>query len=203
MLPCVVMDFRGSFIQLPLPMMSVDVPCPWLNVFRCTLHGYLVMLPWQIDPSNAPHVGGNTWAGGTGGRDTAGLGGKGGPFRLDAGHTIYQLSDEEKRAVPPEVRNMSGILGITIFLSTILRTLQTSRSTKRVCSLDEVQSLIPVDLPCFARRAARRDSTSSQPMPLRNENWLELPRSRLYAISKQLINDRPGILVWCHFRSDG
>lgn len=29
------------------------------------------------DPDNKPHVGGNTWAGGTGGRDTAGLGGKG------------------------------------------------------------------------------------------------------------------------------
>ena len=35
------------------------------------------------DPNNDPHVGGNTWAGGTGGRDTAGLGGKGGPYRLD------------------------------------------------------------------------------------------------------------------------
>ena len=26
----------------------------------------------KMDPDNAPHVGGNTWAGGTGGRDTAG-----------------------------------------------------------------------------------------------------------------------------------
>ena len=26
----------------------------------------------KIDPENTPHVGGNTWAGGTGGRDTAG-----------------------------------------------------------------------------------------------------------------------------------
>ena len=40
----------------------------------------------KIDENNDPHVGGNTWAGGTGGRDTAGLGGKGGPYRLDAGH---------------------------------------------------------------------------------------------------------------------
>lgn len=28
----------------------------------------------KVDPKNEPHVGGNTWAGGTGGRDTAGLG---------------------------------------------------------------------------------------------------------------------------------
>ena len=27
----------------------------------------------KMDPDNAPHVGGNTWAGGTGGRDTAGI----------------------------------------------------------------------------------------------------------------------------------
>ena len=48
-------------------------------------------------------MGGNTWAGGSGGRDTAGLGGKGGPYRLDAGHDVYQLSDEEKNSVPEDV----------------------------------------------------------------------------------------------------
>ncbi|GLD75475.1 von Willebrand factor A domain-containing protein 8, partial [Lates japonicus] len=58
----------------------------------------------KIDPNNAPHVGGNQWAGGTGGRDTAGLGGKGGPYRLDAGHKVYQVSQTEKDAVPEEVR---------------------------------------------------------------------------------------------------
>lgn len=58
----------------------------------------------KVDPKNEPHVGGNTWAGGTGGRDTAGLGGKGGPFRLDAGHKVHQLSDEEKNDIPDEVK---------------------------------------------------------------------------------------------------
>ncbi|KAH0624441.1 hypothetical protein JD844_031871 [Phrynosoma platyrhinos] len=58
----------------------------------------------KIDQDNAPHVGGNTWAGGTGGRDTAGLGGKGGPYRLDAGHDVYQVSQAEKDAVPEEVK---------------------------------------------------------------------------------------------------
>lgn len=37
------------------------------------------------DDNNEVHVGGNQWAGGTGGSDTAGLGGRGGPFRLDRG----------------------------------------------------------------------------------------------------------------------
>ncbi|XP_038658700.1 von Willebrand factor A domain-containing protein 8 [Scyliorhinus canicula] len=58
----------------------------------------------RIDMDNTPHVGGNTWAGGTGGRDTAGLGGKGGPYRLDAGHKVYQVSQAEKDAVPEDVR---------------------------------------------------------------------------------------------------
>ncbi|XP_013194318.1 von Willebrand factor A domain-containing protein 8 [Amyelois transitella] len=56
------------------------------------------------DPKNEPHVGGNTWAGGSGGRDTAGLGGKGGPYRLDKGHDVHQLSDAEKNDVPEHVK---------------------------------------------------------------------------------------------------
>lgn len=58
----------------------------------------------KIDPDNKPHVGGNTWAGGSGGRDTAGLGGKGGPYRLDSGHKVHQLSDAEKDDIPEHVK---------------------------------------------------------------------------------------------------
>jgi hypothetical protein len=54
----------------------------------------------KIDPSNNPHVGGNTWAGGSGGSDTAGLGGRGGPYRLwDGKHVPHQVSDEAKAEV--------------------------------------------------------------------------------------------------------
>ncbi|XP_012146606.2 von Willebrand factor A domain-containing protein c12.2 isoform X1 [Megachile rotundata] len=69
----------------------------------------------KIDEQNAPHVGGNTWAGGTGGRDTAGLGGKGGPYRLDAGHTVHQLSDEEKNAIPEHVKKAAREMGLRAF----------------------------------------------------------------------------------------
>ena len=47
------------------------------------------------DAKNEPHVGGNTWAGGTGGSDTAGLGGRGGPYRLDKGHHVHQVKDKD------------------------------------------------------------------------------------------------------------
>lgn len=69
----------------------------------------------QVDPNNEPHVGGNTWAGGTGGRDTAGLGGKGGPYRLDAGHDVFQITDEEKDAVPEEVKSAAREMGQKAF----------------------------------------------------------------------------------------
>ncbi|XP_059198187.1 von Willebrand factor A domain-containing protein 8 [Centropristis striata] len=69
----------------------------------------------KIDPNNAPHVGGNQWAGGTGGRDTAGLGGKGGPYRLDAGHKVHQVSQAEKDAVPEEVRRAAREMGEKAF----------------------------------------------------------------------------------------
>uniref|UniRef100_A0A8D1Z0Y7 von Willebrand factor A domain-containing protein 8 n=1 Tax=Sus scrofa TaxID=9823 RepID=A0A8D1Z0Y7_PIG len=69
----------------------------------------------KVDPDNVPHIGGNTWAGGTGGRDTAGLGGKGGPYRLDAGHTVYQVSEAEKDAVPEEVKRAAREMGQKAF----------------------------------------------------------------------------------------
>lgn len=67
------------------------------------------------DEKNEPHVGGNTWAGGTGGRDTAGLGGKGGPYRLDKGHKVHQLSDEEKADVPEHIQKAAREMGRKAF----------------------------------------------------------------------------------------
>lgn len=58
----------------------------------------------KVDPKNKPHRGGNTWRGGTGGSSTAGLGGRAGPYRLDLGHDVMQISDELKEQVPEEVK---------------------------------------------------------------------------------------------------
>ncbi|XP_043927636.1 von Willebrand factor A domain-containing protein 8 [Protopterus annectens] len=69
----------------------------------------------KTDFDNMPHVGGNMWAGGTGGRDTAGLGGMGGPYRLDSGHTVYQVSQVEKDAVPEEVKRAARAMAEKAF----------------------------------------------------------------------------------------
>ncbi|RNF05748.1 putative heat shock protein HslVU, ATPase subunit HslU [Trypanosoma rangeli] len=52
---------------------------------------------------NEEHHGGNTYAGGTGGTDTAGLGGLVGPYRLDKGWPVHQVSPEEKQRVSPRI----------------------------------------------------------------------------------------------------
>ncbi|KAI3381394.1 hypothetical protein SNEBB_005189 [Seison nebaliae] len=69
----------------------------------------------KVDPNNEPHVGGNTWAGGSGGRDTAGLGGVGGPYRLDGGHDIHQVSDEIKQNVPEEILKKAREMNREVF----------------------------------------------------------------------------------------
>ncbi|CAD5122119.1 DgyrCDS10568 [Dimorphilus gyrociliatus] len=66
----------------------------------------------RVDPSNAPHVGGNQWAGGSGGRDTAGMGGGGGPYRLDSGHDVTQIPDWQKMNIPPEVLLAAREMGL-------------------------------------------------------------------------------------------
>eukprot|EP00934_Nitzschia_sp_Nitz4_P006323 Nitzschia sp. Nitz4//scaffold219_size35776//29376//35535//NITZ4_007828-RA/size35776-processed-gene-0.11-mRNA-1//1//CDS//3329542332//6313//frame0 len=63
------------------------------------------------DDANEPHIGGNQWAGGTGGSDTAGLGGRGGPFRLDRGHNVFQVSDQAKAQVSEEAQEAAREMG--------------------------------------------------------------------------------------------
>jgi len=63
------------------------------------------------DEKNEVHVGGNTWAGGVGGSDTAGMGGRGGPYRLDKGHVVHQVSDEMKKQVGEEAREEAARMG--------------------------------------------------------------------------------------------
>lgn len=58
----------------------------------------------EVDPSGAPHVGGNRWAGGSGGSDTAGLGGRGGPYRLWDGNPVHSVSEEAKAEVSEEAK---------------------------------------------------------------------------------------------------
>ncbi|KAF7330099.1 hypothetical protein MKEN_00274300 [Mycena kentingensis (nom. inval.)] len=60
--------------------------------------------PKEGEHDDKEHQGGNRWAGGTGGRDTAGVGGRGGYKRLYKGGNIKQVPDELKAQVPDATR---------------------------------------------------------------------------------------------------
>ena len=66
------------------------------------------------DEKNEAHVGGNTWAGGSGGSDTAGLGGRGGPYRLDKGHKVHQVSEKDKQ-ISAEAKARAAAMGKEAF----------------------------------------------------------------------------------------
>ena len=54
------------------------------------------------------HIGGSRFAGGSGGSNTAGLGGRGGPYRLaKRGQRVVQVSDEKKAEVSREARQLA------------------------------------------------------------------------------------------------
>jgi MoxR-like ATPase len=64
----------------------------------------------KTDPKNEEHSGGNKWRGGTGGRDTAGLGGRGGFERVNSGHEIKQISNELKKDVPEHIKEQARVM---------------------------------------------------------------------------------------------
>jgi len=50
-----------------------------------------------------------------GGSNTAGLGGFGGPYRLDAGHDVTQVPQSQKDSVPEDVRRAAREMGQKAF----------------------------------------------------------------------------------------
>ena len=57
------------------------------------------------------HIGEGPWDGGSGGSGTAGIGGRAGAYRLDAGQELYMLSEEEKAALPADYYEEAKQLG--------------------------------------------------------------------------------------------
>ncbi|KAK4700971.1 von Willebrand factor A domain-containing protein 8, partial [Phenoliferia sp. Uapishka_3] len=86
---------------------SEDTKKPVVIEFKPTGDTSLDKPKFGKAPDGKSHTGGNTWAGGTGGRDTAGLGGRGGYMRLFTGQDISQIPDELKEDVPDEIKNQA------------------------------------------------------------------------------------------------
>ena len=68
--------------------------------------------PTHGEWDGAQHIGGNKFAGGSGGTGTAGLGGRAGPYRLDVGQEIVELSEAQKlQGVSDESREAARRMG--------------------------------------------------------------------------------------------
>ena len=125
----------------------------------------------KVDETGAPHVGGNTWAGGTGGRDTAGLGGKGGPYRLSDGNPIHQISEAEKKNVSPEALQAAREMAAKAWEERLREIDMSAHEAERYQKLlAPVAREVPPPPP-LRRRCAARDplppSTSYSPALLR------------------------------------
>ena len=70
----------------------------------------------KVDPDGNPHVGGNQWAGGTGGSDTAGLGGRGGPYRLSDGNAVHQVRGCSKVGGVARLRVCAPVTDGTLYI---------------------------------------------------------------------------------------
>lgn len=71
--------------------------------------------PKHGEDDDLEHHGGNTFAGGTGGRDTAGLGGVGGAYRLDKGNPIYQVPETIKKQVSEESKKLAREIALRAY----------------------------------------------------------------------------------------
>ena len=120
---------RGIFIDMVGSFPSPSAPPP--SGAAATEAQLAAIVASLIEPATKPpprmqgpkhgevddleHVGGNTFAGGSGGSDTAGMGGIGGPFRLQSRFGVFQVSDEIKRSVSEEAKRAAREMGEAIY----------------------------------------------------------------------------------------
>ncbi len=130
----------------------------------------------KVDPNNSPHVGGNTWAGGTGGSDTAGLGGRGGPFRLDAGHPVHQISEEMKAEVSAESQRRAKQMAKDA-LEQKLRELEMGKLEWR--KYEELRNQVTVQIQQLRNHLKDLKKRSKERVWLKRQNNGELDDSRL------------------------
>jgi MoxR-like ATPase len=99
-----VMEGKGGALGAPPTAQNLDLSysTPRVEPSGSLKHG---------KETDSPHVGGNTWAGGTGGTDTAGLGGLIGPYRLDKGHKVHQVHPDLKKKVPQHIIDEAKHMG--------------------------------------------------------------------------------------------
>lgn len=122
------------------------------------------------------HHGGNTWAGGTGGADTAGLGGKGGPYRLDKGFDVYQISEEQKANISEEALKAAYEMNREAFAK---RLEEIEMSEHQAGAYEEIRNPVVKEIDQLRVILAAVEAKKSERKWLRNQTTGELDDRKL------------------------
>ncbi len=132
--------------------------------------------PKHGEEDDAPHVGGSNFAGGSGGSNTAGLGGRGGPYRLDKGHTVHQVPDHLKAEVTAEAQAKAKAMADAALAERLQDISMSSRDHKEYTSM--VQR-VGAQIHALRSVLASTEQSGSERVWLRNQSVGDLDDSRL------------------------
>lgn len=128
------------------------------------------------DPLNEPHVGGSSWAGGTGGSNTAGLGGRGGPYRLDKGHKVTQISEALKNEVTEELQKQARELNRREFKK---RLVEIKMNEEDFTRYQQIKTEVKKEIKLLSEILTNVDLKSKERSWLKNQTFGELDENKI------------------------
>ncbi|CAK9044134.1 Nicotinamide phosphoribosyltransferase (NAmPRTase) (Nampt) (Pre-B-cell colony-enhancing factor 1 homolog) (PBEF) (Visfatin) [Durusdinium trenchii] len=122
------------------------------------------------------HIGGNQFAGGSGGTGTAGLGGRWGPYRLDVGQKLVQVSEDSKKGLDEETKRKAQEMADDAYRKRLAEMKMSLKEGQAYAALrDAVASQIQEMKVCLESQEARERERQW----LKNQSTGELDENRL------------------------
>eukprot|EP00439_Symbiodinium_sp_Y106_P066358 s1106_g10.t2 len=122
------------------------------------------------------HIGGNRFAGGSGGTGTAGLGGRWGPYRLDVGQKLVQVSEDKKQGLDEATKRKAQQMADEAYQKRLAEMKMSLKEGEAYAALrGQVATQIQEMKVCLESQAARQHERQW----LKNQTMGELDESRL------------------------
>ncbi|CAE7221629.1 Vwa8 [Symbiodinium sp. CCMP2592] len=122
------------------------------------------------------HIGGNRFAGGSGGTGTAGLGGRWGPYRLDVGQKLVQVSEDKKHGLDEATKRKAQQMADEAYQKRLAEMKMSLKEGEAYAALrGQVATQIQEMKVCLESQAARQHERQW----LKNQTMGELDESRL------------------------
>ncbi|OLQ07812.1 von Willebrand factor A domain-containing protein 8 [Symbiodinium microadriaticum] len=122
------------------------------------------------------HIGGNRFAGGSGGTGTAGLGGRWGPYRLDVGQKLVQVSEDKKQGLDEATKRKAQQMADEAYQKRLAEMKMSLKEGEAYAALrEQVATQIQEMKVCLESQAARQHERQW----LKNQTMGELDESRL------------------------